>query len=215
MKFGPSGLLYGCQGAKNRVISLDAKTGAIEVVASGVTPNDLAVSSSGFVYITETKQQQVTRIEIATGQVMVMDTGITRPNGIVLSNDGGTLAVSDHGGPYTWTFRVKNDNTLDAKMPTMSMRLEIDPKGEFRPKEPPPYISASKGDGSALDKIGRYYVTSALGIQIFDPTGRMCGVLPMPNTGKPLTSCTLAGVNHEYLYVTNGDKIFRRLLKME
>jgi sugar lactone lactonase YvrE len=147
--------------------------------------------------------------------VMVMDTGITRPNGIVLSNDGGTLAVSDHGGPYTWTFRVKNDSTLDAKMPTMSMRLEIDPKGEFRPKEPPPYISASKGDGSALDKIGRYYVTSALGIQIFDPTGRMCGVLPMPNTGKPLTSCTLAGVNHEYLYVTNGDKIFRRLLKME
>jgi enterochelin esterase family protein len=215
MKFGPSGLLYGCQGAKNRVISLDAKTGAIEVVASGVTPNDLAVSSSGFVYITETKQQQVTRIEIATGEVMVMDTGITRPNGIVLSNDGGTLAVSDHGGPYTWTFRVKNDNTLDAKMPTMSMRLEIDPKGEFRPKEPPPYISASKGDGSALDKIGRYYVTSALGIQIFDPTGRMCGVLPMPNTGKPLTSCTLAGMNHEYLYVTNGDKIFRRLLKME
>jgi len=114
-----------------------------------------------------------------------------------------------------WTFRVKNDNTLDAKMPTMSLRLEIDPKGEFRSKEPPPYISASKGDGSAVDKIGRYYVTSALGIQIFDPTGRMCGVLPMPNPGKPLTSCTLAGKNHDFLYVTNGDKIFKRMLKME
>jgi len=215
MKFGPNGLLYGCQGAKNRVVSLDTNSGAIEVVASGVTPNDLAVSSSGFIYITETKQQQVTRIEIATGQVKVMDTGITRPNGIVLSNDGGTLAVSDHGGPHMWTFRVKNDNTLDAKMPTMSLRLEIDPKGEFRSKEPPPYISASKGDGSAVDKIGRYYVTSALGIQIFDPTGRMCGVLPMPNPGKPLTSCTLAGKNHDFLYVTNGDKIFKRMLKME
>jgi enterochelin esterase-like enzyme/sugar lactone lactonase YvrE len=215
MKFGPSGLIYGCQGAKNRVISLDTKTGTVAVVATGVIPNDLAVSLDGFIFITETKQQQVTRIEIATGQVSVMDTGITKPNGIVLSNDGGTLAVSDYGGPYTWTFRVQKNNTLDAKMPTMSMRLEIDSNGEFRPKEPPPYSSASKGDGSAVDKIGRYYVTSALGIQIFDPTGRMCGVLPMPNPGKPLTSCTLGGVNHEFLYVTNGDKIFRRLLKME
>src|SRR5262245_31746047 len=45
LKFGPDGLLYGCQGAKNRVISIDVKTGALNVVASGVTPNDLAVGS--------------------------------------------------------------------------------------------------------------------------------------------------------------------------
>ena len=40
--------------------------------------------------------------------------------------------------------------------------------------------------------------------------GRLCGVLPAPQPAKPLTSCTLAGPKLEYLYVTNGDKIFRR-----
>ena len=67
----------------------------------------------------------------------------------------------------------------------------------------------------AVDKSGRFYVTSALGVQVFDPTGRQCGVLPKPNEVQPLTSCTLAGPNHDYLYATNGDKVFRRKLKVE
>ncbi len=87
----------------------------------------------------------------------------------------------------------------DAKMPTMTLRLPIDPDGEFKFNQPPPYLSASRGDGMAIDKAGRYYVTSALGIQIFDPTGRLCGVLPKPDPTQPLTSCILAGPGHQYL----------------
>ncbi len=215
LKFGPDGLLYGCQGAQKRVISIDLKTGTVNVIAANVTPNDLAVTSDGFILITETKDQQVTRINLNTGEVTAVDTGITRPNGIALSNDGGTLAVSDSGGGSVWTFRVNPGGVLDAKMPTMTMRLPIDPKGEFKFNQPPPYLAASRGDGMAVDKSGRYYVTSALGVQIFDPTGRHCGVLPKPNETMPLTSCTLAGPSHEYLYVTNGDKIFRRKLTVD
>lgn len=215
MKFGPDGLLYGCQGAKNRVISIDPKTGEVKEVATEVAPNDLAVSADGFIYITETRTQQITRINIKTREKSVVDKGITRPNGIALSNDGGTLAVSDSGGENVWTFRVNTDGSLDAKMPTMTMRLPIDPKGEFKFNDAPPYQAASRGDGMAVDKAGRYYVTSALGVQIFDPTGRLCGVLPKPKEAQPLTSCTLAGVNHQYLYITNGDTIYRRKLTIE
>ncbi len=215
LKFGPDGLLYGCQGAKKRVVSIDPDSGAINEIATNVIPNDLAVSSDGFLYITETKDQRITRINIKTRETTSVDTGIARPNGIALSLDGGTLAVSDSGGENVWTFRVNADGTLDAKMPSMTMRLPIDPKGNFKFNEPPPYQTASKGDGMAVDKSGRYYVTSELGIQIFDPTGRQCGVLPKPTASQPLTSCTLAGANHEYLYVTNGDKVFRRKLKVE
>jgi enterochelin esterase family protein len=215
MKLGPDGLLYGCQGAKKRVISLDPKSGEVKEVASDVTPNDLAVTKDGNIYITETKDQRITRINIKTGEATVVDTGITRPNGIALSNDGGTLSVSDSGGENVWMFRVNADASLDAKMPSMTMRLAIDPKGEFKFNEPPPYQPASRGDGMAVDKSGRWYVTSAVGVQIFDPTGRQCGILPKPNSAQPLTSCTLAGPNHEYLYVTNGDTVFRRKLKVE
>jgi enterochelin esterase family protein len=215
MKFGPDGLLYGCQGAKNRVISIDPKSGEVTEVAKDVTPNDLAVTADGFIYITETRSQRITRINIKTHETTPVDTGITRPNGIALSNDGGTLAVSDSGGENVWTFRVNADGALDAKMPTMTMRLPIDPKAEFKFNEPPPYQAASRGDGMAVDKSGRYYVTSALGVQVFDPTGRLCGVLPKPQEAQPLTSCTLAGPNHEFLYITNGNTILRRKLKMD
>ena len=215
LKFGPEGLMYGCQGAKNRVISIDAKTGAINVVASGVTPNDLAVTSDGFIFITETKARQVTRINLKTGEATPVDTGITQPNGIALSQDQGTLAVSDYGGESSWMFRVNPDGTLDAKLPTMPMRLPIDYAQEFKFNEPPPYVSASKGDGMAVDKKGRYYITSALGVQIFDPTGRPCGVLPKPDQEQPLTTCALAGPNHSTLYIANGVTVYRRKLAVE
>jgi enterochelin esterase-like enzyme/sugar lactone lactonase YvrE len=215
LKFGPDGLLYGCQGAKNHVISIDVKTAAINVVASGVTPNDLAVSADGFIYITETRAQKVTRINSKTGEVVAVDTGITRPNGIALTQDGGTLAVSDSGGDSAWMFRVNPDGTLDGKLPTMPLRLPINYDGEFKFNEPPPYLAASSGDGMAVDKKGRFYVTSALGVQIFDPTGRPCGVLPKPNPNQPLTTCTLGGPDHSTLYIANGTTIYSRQLTVE
>ena len=215
LEFGPDGLLYGCQGAQSRVVSLDPKSGKVEIVATDVTPNDLAVSAEGFIYITETKSQQVTRINIKTREKAIVDTGMARPNGIALSNDGGTLAVSEAGGKHVWMFRVNPDGSLDAKLPSMTLRLPIDPKGEFKFNEPPPYVAASRGDGMAVDKAGRWYVTSALGVQIFDPTGRQCGVLPKLDEAKPLTSCILAGPGHSYLYITHGDTIYRRKLTVE
>ncbi len=215
LEFGPDGLLIGCQGAKQQVISLDPKTGAVKVIASGVTPNDLAVTKDGWIYITETKDGRVTRISAKTGEKMPVATDINRPNGIALSNDQGTLAVSEYGGQSAWMMRVLADGTLDAKLPVMSLRLPIDPKGEFKFNEPPPYKPASQGDGMCVDKTGRYYITSALGVQVFDPTGRLCGVLPKPQEDQPLTSCVLAGSGHTYLYITNGNKIYRRKLSVE
>ena len=216
LEFNPDGsLLYACQGSKNRVISIKPATGEVKTVAEGVKPNDLAVTRDGFILFTDTGKSQVTRINPQTGEVIAVDTGITRPNGIALSNDGGTLAVSDYGGIHTWTFRVNDRAVLDAKMPTMSMRLAIDPKGEFRFNEPPPYVSVARGDGMAVDKAGRYYITSELGVQVFDPTGRPCGVLPKVDKDQPLTTCMLAGSDHSTLYIAHGKRLYRRKLTVQ
>ncbi len=213
LKFSPDeSVLYACQGAKSRVISINPGSGEVKVVAEGVKPNDLAVTKDGFILITETAAKQVTRIDPKNGQVKVVDTGIGKPNGIAISNDGGTLAVSDYGGTHTWTFRVNKDGILDAKMPTMPMRLPINSKGEFKFNQPPPYVENAQGDGMAVDKAGRVYVTSGLGVQIFDPTGRPCGVLPKVDNDQPMTSCVLAGSDHSTLYIAHGSKIYRRKL---
>ncbi|GAB5406897.1 MAG: alpha/beta hydrolase-fold protein [Aureliella sp.] len=214
LEFGPDGKLYGCQGPEKRVVTIDLETGAIDVVAENVQPNDLAITDSGHILITETRKQQVTRIDPATGKTHPVDSGILRPNGIGLSPDGGTLAVSDHGGTVTWLFRVGKQALLDAKMPNMPMRLPIDYEGNFAFNQPPPYVSASKGDGLATDKVGRYYVTSALGVQIFDPTGRPCGVLPTPDPTQPIVSCILAGADHSTLFVANGKTVYKRKLQV-
>ena len=216
LKFSPDeSVLYCCQGAKNRVIAINPGSGEVKVVAEGVKPNDLAVTRDGFILITETAAKQVTRIDPKTGEIKVVDTGINNPNGIALSNDGGTLAVSDSGGAHTWTFRVNKGGVLDAKMPTMPMRLPIDPKGEFKFNESPPYVQSAQGDGMAVDKAGRFYVTSKLGVQIFDPTGRPCGVLPKVDNDQPLTSCVLAGPDHSVLYIAHGTTIYSRKLTVQ
>lgn len=66
---------------------------------------------------------------------------------------------SEHQIPLDRTFRID-----DVKMPTMAMRLPIDQKGEFKFGEAPPYVQVAKGDGMAVDKVGRYYVTSEFGV---------------------------------------------------
>ena len=208
-------LLYACQGSKSRVISIHPTSGEVKVVAEGVKPNDLAVTNDGYILFTETGAQQITRINTKNGEISVADKGIQLPNGIALSPDGGTLAVSDYGGTHTWTFRVNLGGVLDAKMPTMPMRLPIDPNGEFKFNEPPPYIQNSKGDGMAVDRVGRFYVTSELGVQIFDPTGRPCGLLPKVDKDQPLTTCILGGADHNTLYIAHGKKIYRRKLTVE
>ncbi len=227
LKFGPDGRLYACQGSKKRLIAIDLKSGAIDELATDVQPNDLVVDSNGHIFFTETGKKQIVFVNAKTKEKRIADAtlnekgepatkadtvvnGVNAPNGITLSPDQGTLAVSDYRGANVWTFRVNAAGTLDAKAPYMTMRLPIDPKGEFKQAQPPPYNPASGGDGMCSDEQGRFYVATTLGVQVFDPTGRMCGVITRPQPDKPLTSCTLSGEGRAYLYVTNGDKIFRR-----
>lgn len=214
MKFGPDGRLYACQGAQRRLVAIDLATGELSIVATDVQPNDLVVTNRGHVYFTETGKKQVTFVNPATGEKRPADTGLANPNGITLSPDHGTLAVSEAGGQFVWAYRINPDGSLDAKLPYMTMRRPIDPKGEFRFHEPPPYLAASRGDGMTTDAQGRYYVTSAVGVQVFDPTGRLCGVLDRPQMNMPLTSCVIAGPNRDVLYITNGDRIYRRKIQV-
>ncbi|MEY3175013.1 MAG: Gluconolactonase precursor [Planctomycetota bacterium] len=212
LEFGPDGRLYACQGSQKRIIAIQPADGQIEVIAEQAAPNDLAVSSDGMLYYTDTAAGHVVRINIATRERTVVAEGIAKPNGIALSGDGGTLGVSEYGGSVTWMFRVNADGSLDAGMPSMPLRQLIDPNGEFRFNEGPPRIPAARGDGMAVDADGRWYVTSAAGVQVFDATGRPCGVLHAPDPFKPTTTCILAGNDFQTLFVAQGGQIYRRSL---
>ena len=199
LKFGPDGRLYACtQGPKKQVVAISLPSKELKVLADDVQPNDLIVSARGFVYFTETGKGQVTGIDIKAGKVFTGATKLNAPNGIALSPDGGTLAVSEYKGSNVWTYRVKADGTLDAGAPYMTLRTPGRPE--------------SAGDGMTVDSSGRYYVTSAVGIQMFDTTGRMGGVIVNPQK-KGTVSCAFGGEKLQYLYACSTDKVYRRKMQ--
>ncbi len=195
--FAPDGRIYACQPRLKRVVAFKPP-GKVTVLAENVQPNDLVVSHRGFVYFTETRKQQVTIID-PEGKIHETVTEIVRPNGIAFSPDQTRLAVSDHGGKHVWTFVVNDDGLLSDAQATMTART-------------PPGTEESRGDGMTTDSEGRYYVTTSLGVQIFDAAGRLSGILPKPQEAN-LVSAAFAGPDLSYLYLACGDKIYRRKTK--
>ena len=204
MHFGPDDRIYACQGGQfGRIVAFDLQSKTMKVIAENVKPNDLVVTDDGHIYFTETGKMQVSHIapggKVQAADVATSADGPQRPNGIALTPDQGTLAVSDYGGRYTWVWRLEQDASLSHRQPYITLRT------------PTPDLP-SKGDGMTTDAVGRYYVTSTVGIQMFDPTGRMGGVIAAP-TDQPIVSLAFAGPGHSFLYVAAGDSIFRRKTK--
>ena len=212
MKFGPDGRLYGAsQGPvasakrnevgeeKKTIVAIDPESKKVTVIATDVTPNDLVVSKAGWIYFTDTGAGQVVMCPTQTQKMprpRVAAGGINKPNGIGLSPDGKFLMVSEYGGTNVWSFMVKPDGTLWTGERYMELRAPVN-----RPD--------SGGDGMTVDQEGRSFITSYVGIQMFDATGRLGGVIAKPDD-KACVSVAFAGPDRSWLYACASDKVFRR-----
>jgi sugar lactone lactonase YvrE len=150
------------------------------------------------VYFTDPKNSRVWYID-PQGKKRIADRGIERPNGIILWPDQQTLVVADSAGKNLWAFRIEDDGSLTCKQPYYTLALA-------------PGQTASRADGMTVDTAGRVFCTSFLGLQMFDPTGRLSGVIAKPQPGS-LSNVVFAGPKLDTLYVTAGDKVFRRKTK--
>jgi len=194
------GRIYACQYKAGRVLEI-AKDGTLKELLSGVQPNDLIVTSTGYLYFTETSTGRIHCIE-PDGKTFVADEGhVIKPNGITLSVDQTTLAVSEHGGKNVWTWQIQPDGKLAAASPYMT--LQISPNNVKK---------AALGDGATTDAKARTYVTSELGVQVFDPSGRLSGIIQKPVPATNVTSAEFAGEGHAVLFVTAGSTIWKRKL---
>ena len=201
LQFGPDGRLYATHNKEQRVIAID-KDGKVDVLATGVKCNDLVVSKKGFVYVTETPTKRIHCIGPDKQDRIVDEGHVTKPNGISISTDEQTLAVSDYGGNHVWTWRIEADGSLSAASPYMTMQTVVG-KAE------------AAGDGMTTEEKGRYFVTTDLGVQIFDPAGRLSGIIAKPVADGKVVSVEFAGKDHDQLFVAAGDKIFSRKLKVK
>jgi len=200
LQWGSDDRLYACVAKEQRVVVFDKEGNETELV-NEVRPNDLVVTHDGNLYFTMTPTKEIRRIDPEGKMTVVSEGVVNKPNGITLSRDQGTLAVSDHGGKHVWAFRIEKDGSLSSPGNYMEMRTPV--------KDP----EIAKGDGMATDVHGRYYVTTAEGLQMFDPTGRLGGVIATPDPSMGLVSACFAGPDHAYLHVANGGTIYRRKTK--
>ncbi len=194
MMFGPDGRLYVCQNKRKRIVSLGLD-GSEKVLAEGPNSNDLCVTASGDVYFTDPPAKKVWRIDPA-GKLATVWEGIEYPNGIVTSPDSGLLMVADFRNKWVWSFQIQPDGTLAHGQPFYRM-------------ETPDDSSQSSADGMTTDQEGYLYVTTRLGLQVCDQPGRVVAVLSKPHPGA-LSNVVFGGPNLDFLYVTAGDRVFRR-----
>ncbi|HZB24797.1 MAG TPA: SMP-30/gluconolactonase/LRE family protein [Vicinamibacterales bacterium] len=199
LMFGGDGRLYAGATRTRQIVAYDA-AGQVQVLAENLPSNDLAVNARGDIYITDSANKKVWFLPKG-GQPRVVDEGIDFPNGVLFSPDQTLLYVSDHVGQLSWAFQIQPDGSLAHRQRYFHAHM---PEGATR----------SGGDGLAVDADGRVYMATALGIQVFDQIGKCHAIIPAPQAAS-LSNVEFGGANFDEMFVTNGDKVFKRKTKVK
>ena len=199
LMFGQDGLLYACH-YRTRIVAAYQQNGEFKQVAALPSVNDLVVAANGLIYVTDPKSQAVWLVDSKGSWAPRKVAEGFKPNGIILWQDEGTLVVTDGAQPVLRTFRVETDGSLKY--------------GDtyYSPLQTPFGEPVSQSDGMTVDEKHRLYVATSLGVQMFDPTGRLGGTISAPQRGF-LSNVVFGGKDFKTLYATSADKVFARRVK--
>lgn len=201
--FGPDGRLYAVAGGANQILAWD-DAGKSTVIADGFRGNDLVVRHDGGIYVTNpgwngTDPSQVWYIS-PKGEKQVVDTGLRFSNGLTLSPDQSLLYVADSRTHWVYSYQVQPDGSLAHKQRYFHLHV-------------PDTADDSGADGLRVDRDGRLYVATRLGLQVCDQAGRVNCIIPTPN-GKISNLC-FGGENFDTIFATCGDRVFMRKVKVK
>jgi len=129
-----------------------------------------------------------------------VDTGPKFSNGVTLSPDQSLLYVSDTKSHWVYSYQVRPDGSLAYKQRYYHLHV-------------PDTADDSGADGMRVDRDGRLYVATRMGIQVCDQAGRVNCIIPTPN-GK-VANLSFGGANYDTLFATCGDRVFQRKLKVK
>ena len=177
------------------------------------SPNDLVYRSNGDLYFTdppyglkglnddpakELHHNGVYRLT-PSGQLTLLTTELTFPNGIAFSPDEKTLYVanSDPQRAIWMAYDVRPDGTIG------NGRVFFDATALARAGKP------GLPDGMKVDRAGNLFASGPGGIFIFSPAGKHLGTIV---TGQPTANCAF-GDDGSTLYMTANDRLLRVRLK--
>jgi sugar lactone lactonase YvrE/enterochelin esterase-like enzyme len=199
--FGPDGRLYANATATNQLLAWSTD-GKPAVIADGFRGNDLVVRHDGGIYVTApfgTPNNSDVWYVSPTGEKKKVDAGLKFANGVCTSPDQSLLYVADSRTHWVYSYQIRPDGSLANKQKYYHLHVHD------RDDE-------SGADGLRTDRDGRLWVATKLGLQVCDQAGRVLCILPTPN-GK-VSNLTFGGPEYDTLYVTCGDKVYRRKVKV-
>jgi gluconolactonase len=164
-------------------------------------PNDLVLDRAGGVYFTDPAfrspmplPQGKTAVYYAdaAGKVTRLVDDLPNPNGVILSPDEKTLYVIPSGQKQMMAYPVEGPG----KIGSGKVFCELDQAKAG---------GNGGGDGLTVDVKGNLYITSALGLQVFDPSGKKLGTIALPE--QP-ANVTFGGPDGKTLYVTARTSVY-------
>jgi gluconolactonase len=189
---GRDGKVYVSQTEKKRILALEGDN--VRTFAEDVAVRSLAVTAKGAVYALAADDKILLIGGDGKGKVVAQDLGF--PTSLSLWPDSGTLVVGDSEGAHLWALRINGDGSLSAREKYYTPVRE-------RPGEPayPMALTA--------DSAGRMYAATSHGVEVFDPTGRPCGVLLKP-AREHVTGVAFGGKDGDQLFILCGGKLYAR-----
>ena len=134
------------------------------------------------------------------GEKKVVDSGLRYANGITLSPDQTLLYVDDYRSHWVYSYQIQPDGSLQYKQQYYWIHV-------------PDTVDSSQADGMRVDRDGRLYVATRMGIQVCDQAGRVNAIIPTPN-GR-ISNLSFGGENGDTIFATCGDKVYKRKLKIK
>jgi gluconolactonase len=164
-------------------------------------PNDLVIDAAGGIYFTDPmfrapqplpQEVQAVYYRNADGKVTRVVGDAPAPNGVLLSRDEKSLYVLPSMSAEMQAYPVEGPGQLG------EMRV-------FCKVKNPPGRDRGGCDGATIDEHGNLYLTTALGVQVFSPSGEALGVIEVPE--QP-SNCTFGGADGKTLYVTARTSLY-------
>lgn len=177
-------------------------TSVASMLPNGVHLKDFTVRNDGQIYATAESDDgvgQVWRLK-PNGEKELLGTGLSAPSGIAFSPDGLWLFVAQQRSRFGMSYRVLSDGKLDAREPLYDFWV-------------PAWVDDSGAQQVAMDREGRAYVATRMGVQVFDRNGRVTAILPLPGNQGANGLC-FGGSDFRTLFVASGGKIFKRRLRV-
>jgi gluconolactonase len=201
-----AGNIVACE-MDGRLVEIDAKTKAVKALAAEYegkrfnAPNDLVIDKEGGIYFTDPHFRAPMPLpqgvrafyyRAADGKVTRLGVVETAPNGIILSPDEKTLYVIPSQQAEMLAYPVEAPGKIGAQKTFCTLKQAA---GKTN----------GGGDGLAIDTKGNLYITSALGVQVFDPAGKQLGIIETPE--QP-ANCDFGGKDNKTLYVTARTSLY-------